>query len=155
MFNKLKLFSDCIENIEKQIKLLEYNIKKLGNNRYVNGYVFFIPLISKENRYPYLKGNIQHIGVVINNYSYETFNYELHSVLPEKPRISELINKYNATLIPVKNIDTFKIYDNIFSGTCCDEFVARAIGLSSGKGTDKGKYFPEDIYNILYKNKTS
>jgi len=140
---------ECL-NINKQINLLEFNIKKYSNSKYQNGYVFFIPLQKEEDRVPYLKGRFQHVGVYVKNTFYECFNYENINISDANKRIKRL-SELNPIYIPIKNIDTYKIYDNIFSGTCCDEFVARVIGLSNEKGKDKGKYFPEDIYNIILK----
>lgn len=144
------MLSSSINTIKKQIQIVEFNIKKLSNQRYCDGYIFFIPLKSEKERVPYLKGKFQHVGIIVNNYIYETFNYELYCIHLVNERMSKLL-KYNPIFIPMKNIDTWKIYDNIFSGTCCDEFVARSIGLSNLKGVNKGNFFPEDIYNIIFK----
>ena len=138
---------DCL-NISKQVKLLEFNIKKYTKQRYKNGYIFFIPLQNEEDRAPYLKGDIQHTGIYIGNTFYECFNYENTIIQDANKRIKRFSELY-PIYIPIKNIDTYKIYDNIFSGTCCDEFVARVIGISNEKGINKGEYFPEDIYKLL------
>ena len=138
---------ECL-NINKQIKLLEFNIKKYTKQRYKNGYIFFIPLQKEEDRAPYLKGIYQHVGIYIEDTFYECFNYE-NTIIQNANKRIERFSELNPIYIPIKNIDTWKIYNNVFSGTCCDEFVARVIGLSNNKGTNKGEYFPEDIYKLL------
>lgn len=114
----------------------------------MNGLIFFLPINTRPNHYPPIKipGSYWHTGVIYAGKVYECFNYEKYSVSNLEERKPEL-DRQKARYVP------FRVFpsklDEVKSGTSCENFVLRAIGISRLIGPNKGELYPQDAYNII------
>lgn len=114
--------------------------------------VFLLPVNTRPNDLPqFTHPRIQdfwHTGIIYNETVYETFNYGKKSIKPITERWKDLKTQ-KALFFNVNPILKNMLTSEITSGTSCNEYVLRSLGLSDRTGDDKGKKFPDDIYKIL------
>lgn len=114
--------------------------------------VFFLPLATRPKTLPkFQHPNIKkfwHTGIIHKGKVFETFNFGGNSVGDLAARGEELVGQ-RAVFIRAPLILEGKLKSEIKSGTSCDEFVLRVIGVSERKGDDKGNMFPDDVFTLL------
>ena len=114
--------------------------------------VFFLPVNTRPKEYPPLPSPMNrhkfwHTGIIYKDKVYETFNKDRYSVKPLSDRLPEL---KDAEAVYVDHVILpEKLKEHIKSGTSCGQFVLRTIGKSDLKGSDKGEYYPQDVYNMI------
>lgn len=120
-------------------------------NKTDNAIVFFLPLSTRGNLNPLDPNKFKrfwHTGIIYNGKVYETFS-NLRYALGNQKRIDEL-KELNAIFIE-SHIIVSKLNSELKSGTSCDEFVLRVLGLSDKVGDNKGELYPDDVYDLLVK----
>jgi len=118
------------------------------------GIIYFLPTRYRPHNLPPLPPRMRrsmfwHVGITYSGKCYECFNYGKYRITLTRIRYKEFPNG-KAVFIDNNDIDINKLRSEIISGTDCAEYVARVIGLSDKTGLDKGKYYPDDLYNILF-----
>lgn len=132
------------------LKLIITNTSDLS--AYSNGVVFFLPLDTRpaslpKFSHPKIK-QFWHTGIIYKGKVYETFNHAKYSISPVEDKLKELIAQ-SGVFIKAPNLIEKKLVEDISSGTSCDEYVLRCLGISNRTGSDKGDKFPDDVYDIL------
>ena len=113
----------------------------------VIGTVFFLP----KTKDKIMIGNYWHTGIIYNGNVYETFNHGHNAITSSAKRLPEL-KKENAVFLDTK-IYPEKLEREIKSGTSCEQFVLRVIGMSVLKGDDKGHLQPGEVYTMIKNRK--
>jgi len=109
--------------------------------------IFFLP----KNKGEMMIGKYWHCGVIYNGQVYETFDQGYSSITHVSKRMPEL-KKEKAVFLETK-IYPEKLDREVNSGTSCEQFSLRVMGMSNLKGTDKGNLLPSDVYKIIQRKK--
>ena len=119
---------------------------------YSGGLAFFLPVETRPKEMHELTDSrfnkYWHVGIIYQGKVYETFNSGKYDISEVLKRGQELL-KQKAVFVSISEIDRKKLEMEIISGTSCDEYVLRCIGISDRKGNDKGDRFPDDVYDLL------
>lgn len=121
--------------------------KQYENDNSVIATVFFLP----KKKEQMMVGEYWHCGIIYNEQVYEAFDDGHNSIVHASKRMPEL-KKEQAVFVETK-IYPDKLDQEVKSGTSCDQFVMRVLGMSSLKGADKGNLQPSDVYKVIKRKK--
>ncbi len=147
-------FEDYHQETNDKINMSKKNSSSIENLK-VKSFVFFLPVETRPKSLPKFSHpriiKFWHTGIVHKGFVYETFHREKYSKRSLDKRANDLIEQ-KAVFILINKIIEDKLVSELKSGTSCDEYVLRCLGLSNRSNKDKGQKFPDDVYKLLVKN---